>query len=232
MTTDGAVLEYPRATFTEPLPYGYLYAGKRVEPPGRLPFVRRSARRGKVLQEWTSLARELNAHADVVSVTVYEAVMIPPVPGSPRFDVLALIQTTSPETITTVQATEAYQRLAADFVMPARNVRRIGDTDHPSAGTFLFNHFTATDPERALQTWEDITGWFTHEAGVDNSALLQPTGEAPYAFVNHVRLPTGPGRFLLRFAKPSFRRFVATRLRANRIGNAPVICRPVGAGPT
>jgi hypothetical protein len=40
-------------------------------------------------------------------------------------------------------------------------------------------------------------------------------------------LPCGPIRFLLRFAKPSFRTFVAIRLHANQIGNAPLICKPV-----
>jgi hypothetical protein len=227
LTVDGLSLEYPRATFTEPMPYGYLYVGRRIDPPSRVPFVRKSAKRDNVLNECKSLARELTAHADVVAATVYEAVVIPPVTSSPRFDVIVLIQTASPETIPAVEAADAYQRLDADFVMKARNVRRIGDTDHPSTGTFLFNHFTAADPERALRTWEDITGWFTQEAGADNSALLQPLGEAPYVFVNHVRLPCGPIRFLLRFAKPSFRRFVARRLNANQIGNAPVFCKPV-----
>jgi hypothetical protein len=209
------------------MPYGYVYIGMRIAPPGRSPVVRSSTKRRAVLQECKRLARQLGARAEVVAVTVYEAVVIPPVKGSPRFDVIVLIQTTSPEAIPTVQATEAYRRLDADFVMTARNLRRIGDIDHPRSGTFLFNHFTAADPERALRTWEDITGWFTRKAGVADSALLQPTGTSPYVFVNHVRLPCGPIRFLLRFAKPSFRTFVATRLRANQIGNAPVICKPV-----
>jgi hypothetical protein len=227
MTVDNPSLTYPRATFTKPMPYGYVYLGMRIDPPRHTPFVRNSTKRRHVLQECKRLARQLEALAEVVAVTVYEAVVIPPVKGSPQFDVLALIQTTSPEAITTVQTTEAYQRLDADFAMTARNLRRIGDVDHPRAGTFLFNHFTAADPERALRTWEDITGWFTHQAGVADSALLQPTGTSPYVFVNHVRLPCGPIRFLLRFAKPSFRTFVATRLHANQIGNAPVICKRV-----
>jgi hypothetical protein len=227
MTVEDRTLSYPRATFAEPMPYGYVYIGMRIDPPRRTPFVRKSATRREVLREFKHLAGQLDALAEVVTVTVYEAVVIPPVKGSPRFDVIALIQTTSPEAIPTVQTTEAYQRLDADLVMTARNLRRIGDIDHPRSGTFLFNHFTAADPDRALRTWEDITGWFIHKAGVADSALLQPTGESPYVFVNHVRLPSGPIRFLLRFAKPSFRTFVATRLRANQIGNAPVICKPV-----
>jgi hypothetical protein len=227
MTVEDPSLTYPRATFTKPMPYGYIYLGLRIDPPRHTPFVRNSAKRRDVIQECKRLARQLDAFAEVVAATVYEAVVIPPVRGSPRFDVIVLIQTTSPEAIPTVQATEAYQRLDADFAMAARNLRRIGDVDQPRSGTFLFNHFTAADPERALRTWEDVAGWFTHEVGVADSALLQPTGTSPYVFVNHVRLPSGPIRFLLGFAKPSFRSFVATRLRANQVGNAPVICKPV-----
>lgn len=215
----------PRATFTEPTPYGYLYIGMRIDPPRHTPFVRRSTTRSDVLQSCKNLARQLDQLTEVIAVTVYEAALIPPVKDSPRFDVMLLIQTTTPETITTVQATQAYQRLDAAFAMTARNIRRIGDIDNPRSGTFLFNHFTAPDPQQALRTWEDIAGWFTHKAGVNDSALLQPTDEAPYVFVNHVRLTSSPIRFLLNFTKPSFRKQVATRLRANHIGNAPVICR-------
>lgn len=74
--------------------------------------------------------------------------------------------------------------------MRARNLRRIGDVDDPRAGTFLFNHFTAQDADLALRTFDNITGWFTDRAGVNDSALLTPTGDSTYVFVNHVRLPT------------------------------------------
>jgi hypothetical protein len=210
-------------------PYGYLYLGMRTDPPGWGPFVRRSARRGAVLQECKRLARRLETLAEVVAVTVYQAVLIPPAKGSPRFDVIVLVQTTSPAAIATVEAAEAYQLLdaGADVVMAARNLRRIGDVDRPRSGSFLFNHFTAADPERALRTWEEIAGWFTHQAGVEDSALLQPTGASPWVFVNHVRLPCGPVRFFLRLVNPGFRRSVSRRLRANRIGFAAVVCRPV-----
>jgi hypothetical protein len=227
MTVNGPGLEYPRATFSEPMPYGYLYLGMRIEPPSRVPFVRRSTKRSNVIRECKDLARELDDLAEVVAVTVYEAVVIPPIKGSPRFDVIVLIQTTSPETITTVETAEAYRRLDADLVMAARNVRRVGDIDHPRSGTFLFNHFTAADPERTLRTLEDVAGWFLHKAGVDDSALLRPTGEAPYVFVTHIRLPCSPIRFFLRFAKPSFRKSVSRRLRADQIGFAPVVCKLV-----
>lgn len=48
----------------------------------------------------------------------------------------------------------------------------------------------APDQERALRTFDDIVGWFTHEGGVDHYPLLQPGAKAPYVFVNDVRLRT------------------------------------------
>jgi hypothetical protein len=226
MTSDDHTL-HPGAAFTEPAPYGYLYVGMRIDPPNRVPVVRRSAARTVALQDCRRLAGRLESLVEVVAVTVYEAVVIPPARDSPRFDVMVLIQTTSPESIPAVEAAEAFQHLKADFVMAARNTRRIGDIDRSEAGAFLFNHFTAADSERALRTWEDIAGWFTHRAGVEDSALLQPIGASPYVFVNHVRLPCSPVRFFLRLAKPSFRKAVSRRLTTNQIGFAAVVCRPV-----
>jgi hypothetical protein len=218
--------EHPKAPFTEPAPYGYLYLGLRVDPPRRIPLVRKSNRRAATIEECKRLTGQLNALTEVVAVTVYEAVLFPPARTNPRFDVLVLIRTTAPETIETVQSAEPYQFLKPDLAMPARNLRRLGDIDR-GTGTFLFNHFTAADPERALRTWDDIAGWFTHEAGVDDSALLGPVGESPYVFVNHVRLPCAPPRFFLRLLKPSFRESVSRRLEANGIGFAAVVCKPV-----
>lgn len=219
--------QYGQASFTEPASSGYLYLGMRVAPPARFPIVRRSARRDEEIDRCDALARELETLQEVLAATVYQAVLIPPVQNSPRFDVLVLIQTTSPEVIPTVQETTAYQQLEADFVMPARNIRRIGDIDNPRSGSFLFNHFWATDPALALPTFDNITGWFTDRAGIKDSALLEPIDETSYVFVNHVRLSTTPIRFMLQLAKPSFRKYVAANLHANKIGNAPLLCRTV-----
>jgi hypothetical protein len=112
--------------------------------------------------------------------------------------------------------------------MSARNTRRIGDTEKSRSGTFLFNHFTAEDSEGAVAVWENLAGWYTSKTGVDNSTLLRPIGEAPYAFVNYVRLPRGPVRFLLdQLTKPSFHTFVRATLRANDMVAMPLLCEPV-----
>lgn len=221
---------YPKATFTEPLPYGYIYAGMKVDPPSHAPFVRRSSKRNDALEECKALARQFETLGEVVKATVYEAVLIPPIEGIPRFDVILLVQTASasPEVITAVETSQPYERLDADFIMTARNTRRIGDTEKTLSGAFLFNHFTAEYPVGAVETWENLTGWYTSKTGVDNSTLLQPIGEAPYAFVNYVRLPRGPVRFLLdQFTKPSFYTFVRATLHANDMVALPLLCKPV-----
>lgn len=221
-------LKYPKATFTEPLPYGYIYAGMTVDPPYRAPFVRRSSKRDDALQECKVLAHQLETLGEVIRSTVYEAVLIPPIEGIPRFDVILLVQTISPEAIAEVQTSEPYERLGANFIMTALNTRRIGDTEKTLSGTFLFNHFTADNAEGAVEAWENLTGWYTSKIGVDNSTLLQPIDEAPYAFVNYVRLPHGPVRFLLdQFARPSFHTFVRAKLRANDMVAMPLLCQPV-----
>jgi hypothetical protein len=227
METVGPELGYHRTAFAEPLPYGYVYAGMKVDPPGRVPFVRGSARREEALEWCKHVAGRLEEFGEVVRATVYRAVLIPPIEGAPRFDVVVLVETFSPEEIAGVRFSEAFEELGADFVMGARNARRIGDTEESMSGTFLFNHFTAADPEGAVGAWEDLTGWYTTKTGVDNSTLLRPIGEAPYAFVNYVRLPRGPIRFMLdQLARPSFYTFVRTKLRANGMVAMPLLCEP------
>lgn len=219
---------YSKATFTEPLPYGYIYAGMKVDPPSHAPFVRRSSERDEALEECKALARQFETLDEVVKATVYEAVLIPPIEGTPRFDVILLVRTASPEAIAAVETSQPYERLDVDFVMAARNTRRIGDTEKTLSGTFLFNHFTAEDPVGAVEAWENLTGWYTSKTGVDNSTLLQPISEAPYAFVNYVRLSRGSVRFLLdQFTKPSFYTFVRATLRANDMVALPLLCKPV-----
>ena len=221
-------LKYHKARFAESLPYGYLYAGMKIEPPGRAPFVRRSARRDEALKECKILAGRLEKLGEVVRATVYQAVLIPPIEGTPRFDVVVLVETTSPKTVAEVRSSEAFSRLGADFVMAAHNTRRIGDTQKTLSGTFLFNHFTAEDPEGAVEVWENLTGWYTAKTGVDNSTLLRPIGEAPYAFVNYLRLPRGPVRFMLdQLSRPSFHTFVWASLRANGMVAMPLLCELV-----
>ena len=93
-------------------------------------------------------------------------------------------------------------------------------------GDELLGH-GSDDPVGAVRVWEELAGWYTAKAGVDNSTLLQPTSEAPYALVNYVRLPHGATRFLLaQLSRPSFHTFVRRRLRDHGMFALPVLCKP------
>lgn len=69
-----------------------------------------------------------------------------------------LARAATAEQLAQVRSLDLWQQLEADLVMTARNTRRIGDTERTRSATFLFNHFTADDPDAALRPE------FTHRA--------------------------------------------------------------------
>jgi hypothetical protein len=234
--------KYPRVKLIEPAPFGYVHVAAAVDPPrGRAPLPGRSERKAALLRNLKTLARQLESLPQVVKATVYRAILIPPPSGyarqathPARYDVVVLIETTSPRVIPEVQATEAYKLLleavtgAADdlHVMTARNVKRVGDVDKTRQGLFLFNYFVAEDPAVALELWDDLAGWYAAETGMDNSTLLEPIGDADYVFVNHVRWDDGLPLFMARqFGKPSFYSHVLGKLRASHTGSMPLLYR-------
>lgn len=219
MTTD----RYPRPAFVDPLPDHFRYLGWTVEPPTRAPLVRRSARREQVLDRLRKAVRDLDPR---IEATLFEAVLIPPLAGVPRLDVTLLVRASTAEAADGAVAAVAGDP-PPDLVMPARNIRRIGDTGHARDAVYLFNHFTALDAADAVGAWEELTGWYTASTGVDNSTLLAPTSTSPFAFVNHVRLPGGAARFLLtQLVRPSFHTHVRPLLRRHGMVALPLLCRP------
>ena len=79
-----------------------------------------------------------------------------------------------------------------------------------------------------MEAWENLTGWYTAKTGLDDSTLLRPIGEAPYAFVNYVRLPRGAVRIMLdQILRPSFHTFVRGSLRANGMVAMSLLCEPI-----
>jgi hypothetical protein len=231
---------WPAARLREPLPYGYIHIAAAVDPPRQPgpPFPGRSERRAALLDRLKALAGELARLDAVERATVYRAVLVPPageqVTRPARFDVAVLIETSSPAEIGEVQAAEQYRQLveaataaAQDVhVMAARCGRLIGDVDKSRPGIFLFNHFTTADPQVALELWDRLAGWYAVETGLDNSTLLQPIGEADYAFVNHARWDHSLARLMVeQFAKPSFWTYVRANLRANRTVAMPALYR-------
>jgi hypothetical protein len=231
---------YPPATFADPTPYGYLYAGFTIDPPRRAPVVRRSRRRDEAITRIAATARRFDELPQVVKATVFRAVFLPPIQGAPRFDVVLLVRATSPEALGDLRASEPYAQLGADSVITASNSRRIGvtepfapdvegaDTGAFTSSSYLFNHFVASDADHATAAWESLTGWFLTKTGVDNSTLLRPDDGSPYAVINYVRLPGRTVPFLLnQLIRPTFRTFVRATLRSQGLAAMPAFFTPV-----
>src|SRR5829696_8191139 len=151
-----------------------------------------------------------------------------------RYDVVVLIETTSPEVTGEVQTVDPYKLLVAAVqdaardvhMMAARCVKRVADVDKTRQGLFLFNYFVADDAAVALQLWDYLAGWYAVETGLRNSTVLEPLGDADYVFVNHARWDHSVPRFMLRqLTKPSFRRYLLANLQANRTGAMPILYR-------
>ena len=239
---------YPKAHLIEPTTLGYVYLAARVWP-GRSPLVLPSAGRSRLLARLKELARELERVDGVVKATAFRAIVMPPTArfsayleergGSleiARFDVVLLVQTTSPEIARAVQETPEFRRLLrmveseAEVVhtIAARNARRIGDVDTTRGGLFLFNHFAAEDRGVMLQLWEYLAGWYAAETGLDNTVALVPeSGDgADYAIVNWARWDESPLRhFWHQLSKRTFWRYVTANLDANHAASMPIYCR-------
>ncbi|NUR25867.1 MAG: hypothetical protein HOV83_08480 [Catenulispora sp.] len=237
----GATDKFPRATLIDPPRAGYIQLAAAVEPPpGRAPLARTSERKAQLLDRWKTMAEDLASDEHVDKATVYTASVVPPPIGysrrhgvhHARYDVVVLIETSSPEVIGAVQETDAYRILHEDImlvatdlqVMAARCARSLGDVDKSRPGLFLFNYFVAEDAAVAMELWEHLAGWYVKQTGLDNSTLLEPIDKADYVFVNHARWDYGVPRLMLRqLTKPSFRSYVLTNLLVNRTGSMPLL---------
>jgi hypothetical protein len=232
---------YRPATLVEPPASGYILLSADVAPAGRAPVPGRSETRTALLGHLRTLATRLEDLSPVTKATVYRTVLSPPVTGyaktarqPARYDVIVLVETTSPAVISDVETSEAGKELVEELdgaashleVMRARCVKRIGDVDKTRPGVFLFNYFVADDTAVALELWDHLAGWYMSETGLDNSTLLQPLDSTTYAFVNHARWDHGLARlFLQQVTKPSFYRFVRANLERNKTGAMPILCR-------
>jgi hypothetical protein len=226
----------------DPPGFGYLLLSAEVEPPtGPRPFPGSSDAKTALLGRLNTAAAELAQVDAVERATVYRTVLAPPPAGyarnaehPARYDVMVLVETASPGELDGVQANDAYTQLRKVLdsgatrvdTMPATCVKCIADVDKSRPGLFLFNYFVADDVDAALKLWDHLAGWFMTETAIDNSTLLQPTGDSDYAFVNHARWDFGvPGLALRMFTKPSFRSFVQANMNENRVGSMPILCR-------
>lgn len=234
---------YDPPAFAQAPPAGWLHIGASVAPPAGPPFVRGNAARTALLARLSVLADDVRAVPGVRQVSVYRAVLIPPLgqngPRPARFDVAVLIETVSVDDLDSVRDAPAVARMVdaarvasrTVSVTTARCARFLGPVDRERQGLFLFNHFTA--PEEvglpvAIALWEHLAGWYVAETGLTNSTLLVPTGDSDYLMINHARWDVSVPRLAAaQFLKRSFRSYVRANLRAHGVVAMPVLYRLV-----
>lgn len=225
--------EYPAPPFVSPAPHGYVYAGYSIAAPERGPLVRRSYARDEAAAALVKAQDDVGALPEVVSSTLHRAAFMPPIPGSPRHDLLLLVRTAdaSQPTQAVIERLEGQDPRPAT-VFTAANTVRFGETEGDMTGIFLFNHFVGAEPDTATRVWKDLAGWYTAKAGVDNSTLLKPLSETPFAVVNYVRLPTGLMSFVARQLRhPSFISYVRPRLKKNDLRALPIFYSVIHHAP-
>ena len=237
--------KYAAVKLIEPTKLGYIHIAAEVRPQG-LPFLPNGREKSELLSRLKELAHRLEQLDAVERVTVFDAIAFAP-PSAyikergnavhvAHFDIVVLIETTSPESARDIQATPAYQALVDALsseatkmhVIAARNAKRIGDVDRTRKGLFLFNYFVGDDPQVTLELWDYLADWYEVETGLDNSVLLAPLeGEqSDYLIINYAQWDERLPRLLWRqLSKKSFRNYMLANLAANRVGAMPVLYR-------
>ena len=240
--------EFAPPAFLPPPASGFLHVAAAVAPPTGPPFVRRNARRAALLRRLATLGAELSAHPAVRAVTVYRAVLVPPVAPEARrpahhparYDVVTLVETSSQDDLAEVAETDAARQLVDEVVaaapdvhvMRARCLRSLGEVERSRTGLYLFNYFSGDDPARVAELWEHLAGWYVRETGLDNSTLLAPLGAGDYPIVNHARWDKSLLRLAAeQFSRPSFHTYVRGNLRANDVIAMPVLYRLAATFP-
>lgn len=214
---------HPPLPLATPEPFGFLHIGIQVDPPQRAPFVRETKRRREAALRLTIAAEALEDRAEVVSVRVFRAHILPPLPGVPRHDFTMLIRVADPSGLDDVRKSDAFRQLGATELLGGTNAAKIGETEASRDGHFLFNHFTVDGEVDPVEAWLGLTEWYTSTIGVDNStALRRSDSSSRFPFVNFVRLPTSPPRFLMnQLLRPSFHRDVRRTLKRNGMRALP-----------
>ncbi len=233
---------YPPVELVEPTTLGYIHLAVVVQP-RQASFMPIGREKAQLLATLKHLAQQLEQLDVVEKVTVFHSVAMAP-PSSyarqhsdsihlPRYDIVVLVETTSPETARQVQETAEYTALvdalkskASDLhIVVARNVKRVGDVEKRRKGVFLFNYFVGEDPQVTLALWDYMAGWYAVETGMDNSTLLLPLEGEPsdYSIINYARW-NGLLSFMWRqLTKKSFRSYMLANLDANHVGAMPIL---------
>jgi hypothetical protein len=232
--------KYTLVKLVEPTALGYIHIAAEMHPRA-VPLLPNPRAKSMLLAELKALAHRLQQFDAAVRVSVFDSTGYSPL--SPdlqqradaihiaRFDIVVLIETTSPATARELQTTAVYQTLletvrheaTSVHVIAARTAKQIGDVDKARSGAFRFTYFVADDADVMLQLWDYLAGWYAVETGLANASLLVPLhGErSDYVGIEYAGLG---GRSLVRQMRTkSFRTYLQANLAANRVGAMPVL---------
>jgi hypothetical protein len=234
---------------TEPLTHGFVHVAATVQPNPVPRIQRREPTKTELIDTVKQHAHPLEQLETVHRVTLFDAIAMPPTDllggylaehaqsiRPARFDVVLLVETTSPSTARLLKSAPEFAAIQAALdgaatrvhVIAARATRWMGHVDRSRDGLFLFNYFVAEDADVMLRLWDYLAAWYAVETGLDNSALLTPLeGEASdYVAINNARWDLSLPGFLARhLSKKTFRSYVQANLEINRVGAMPVLYR-------
>ena len=236
------------AELLPPAEVGYLVVAAEIDR--RPMFLPGSRAQRRVVKSAKALASELERRDDVVRATVFRGfahlvfgenrALLRRAESAgklqrARYDVVVLIETTTPNDAATVRSDPAYRRLTdavggtarRTFELAAASPRNMGDVDASRQGVFLFNFFYGEDEAQLVPVWEYTAGWWNVHTGLDNSRVLAPIdGERrDYGIVNHCRWDHLRNVAPKMIFRTSFRRFVLANFAANGISAQPALYR-------
>jgi hypothetical protein len=234
---------------TEPLTHGFVHVAATVQPNPVPRIQRREPTKAELIDTVKQHAHPLEQLEIVHRVTLFDAIAMPPTDllggylaehaqsiRPARFDVVLLVETTSPSTARLLKSAPEFAAIQAALdgaatsmhVIAARATRWMGHVDRSRDGLFLFNYFVAEDADVMLRLWDYLAAWYAVETGLDNSALLTPLEDeaSDYVAINNARWDLSlPGYLARHLSKKTFRSYVQANLEANRVGAMPVLYR-------
>ncbi|ACV07345.1 hypothetical protein I6I18_09565 [Kytococcus sedentarius] len=216
--------------FKEPLSGWFTHLAWNIDLRRSGPFVRASGRRGDYRHRLVQLAARLAVQSGVDTAHALEVTVIPPIKGCPEYDLALLVRSEEPLHSEIVARTRELGFPEPVHALMARNAGLFGDTEAED-GEILLNHFTGTaTPSIAVEAWKSVSTWYADKLGVDNSTLLEYTGESPFLIMNYARLPGKVVPFLAgQLTRPSFYRVVRGQLHEVGITPFPLFARRVHA---
>ena len=231
----------------KPNALGYIVITAEVELPSM--FLPNSSNKQQLLAELKMLCRKLRGSSEAIyRADIFDAFIIPPGTAAgkklikeksynvheAKFDTVILIECASAKEALVVRRTAALEaivnlaRLRSTFMEVAvyKNPKRIDEVSKDTDGIFLFNYFYSEDTQTLLDVWEYTAGWWTKNANLTNSTLLQPVlAGSSYNLVNHCRWDRLMDVLPSLIFKPDLKRFVLRNFTENNVVAMPILYR-------